>query len=233
MMSRTGSGFRLSALGACAALMLAAGAILHAQQLPVRVETALSQTAVWRGDVFDYHITLVFDRGIEIVRDNLRPDALNVEPFSLVGLETGSRPGTGNADILDLHLKLALLEASGNEAIIPPITIYYATRRPGPLGKGSEVETHTLVIPEQTIGIATTLTDDSRDIHDAMAVPDPPAAGRIIWFAGWGALVASLALTAFWTMSHYRQGRRADTRRDGLAIERQVLERLDQLEERA
>jgi hypothetical protein len=196
--------------------------------LPVRFQADLSQTAIWRGDQFEYRITLVYPPEVEIVRDNFKAEGLNVEPFVLLGLDTQARAGAG-VQILELRLKLALLEGTGREATIPPLTIYYATRKAGPLGKGTDIETHSLVIPEKVVGVGTTLTKDSKDIRDA-ATAFPVATGsRVFGILGWGMVGIVGLQVAFAGVAYYRRRSQGSTKRDRRAVERQTLQRLEQL----
>ena len=195
----------------------------------VQFEVQLSQTAIWVGDLLEYRITLFHDDQVEILRDNLKPEDINIDPFGLVDLTIEPRR-SGQVHVLEIIFRLTILDEVASEAVIPSLNIYYATRRPGPLGKGTEIETHTLVIPEKKIGLRSTLTSDSKDIRDTVQVEPPGFVARTIWIPGWIVIGLFVFQTARWSLARYRQETEKHRKIDREAVGRQALSALDQLD---
>lgn len=195
----------------------------------VQFEVQLSQTAIWVGDLLEYRITLFHDDQVEILQDNLKPENINVDPFGLVDLTVEPRR-SGQVHILEIIFRLTIMDEVASEVVIPPLNIYYATRRPGPLGNGTEVETHTLVIPEKKIGLRSTLTSDSRDIRDTVKVEPPGFVARSIWIPAWVVIGLFVFQTARWSLARYRQETEKRLKVDRETVGRQALSALDQLD---
>lgn len=193
----------------------------------VRLDARLDRTAIWAGDLLEYRISLLYDEKVEIIRDNLKKEDLNLDPFVLVDLKTRARSGGPGRKALDLVLFLKTLNEPGGEAVIPPLTIYYATRKPGPLGKGAEIETHTLVVPEQRVGLRSALTSQSRDIRDLAELEPLRFPARLLWIPGW----ILLGFVALWVghgvLLRYRQRDLSQRKIDRRAVERAAFSELD------
>ncbi len=214
------------------ALMLWLGCLtLWAQRQDpvVQFELQLSQTAIWVGDLLEYRITLFHDDKVEILRDNLKPENINMDPFGLVDLTIKPRR-SGQVHVLEIVFRLTILDEVASEVVIPSLNIYYSTRRPGPLGRGTEIETHTLVIPEKKIGLRSTLTSDSKDIRDTVTVEPPGFVARTIWIPGWIVIGLFVFQTARWSLARYRQETEKRRHIDRDAVGRQALSALDQLD---
>lgn len=195
------------------------------EQPKVRLTTSLSHTAIWVGDPFEYRITLTHPKDIEIIRDNLKKENLNLDPFTILDLRFESQESESSSS-LDIILLLTTKERNNPEPAIPPINLYYATRHRGSLGKGTELETHTLIVPEKKIGFRTTLTSESKDIRDTTQLAGPGALATKMWIPGWILLGLALLQAGQWGLQEYR--RRASTlqKRDRKVVEQQALSKL-------
>ncbi len=213
--------FLASALILCFSVAFAQG-----NKPVVELRSQLSRTAIWVGDTLEYRITLICDKNVEVIRDNLKKENLNLEPFILLDLKTDSHALQDGRRALDLVLALTTLDSSSSEAKIPSFNIYYATRRRGLLGKGAEIETHTLVIPEKKVGLRSTLTSDSRDIMDAVKIESPGPLSRMVWLPGWILMGLVVIQVGVWSVSAYRRKTSARRKLDKKGLERHALSAL-------
>lgn len=203
------------------------GLYAQSRKEPVRFESHLSHTAVWVGVPFEYRITLDYPSDVEIIRDNLKKENLNLDPFTLLDLKTASRTAQDGTAELELTFTLTTLDSSGSEAVIPSLSIYYATRRRGSLGKGTELETHTLVVPARKIGLRSTLTSDSRNIRDAAKMDQPGSLVRRVGMVGWILLLIIIFQTTRWVVLEHRQRASSKHKRDRKFVEQQALSALN------
>ena len=199
-----------------------------AQDQLVEFDTSLDRTALWAGDLLEYRINLYHGDQVEILQDNLQPENLNLDPFTLEGLEvSASQEGEGH--VFQIVFRLSAVGLAADEAAIPPVNLYYATRRPGSLGRGTEIETHTLVIPEKKIGLRSTLTSDSEDIRDAVHIGQPGSLVRALGLAGWVVLGLCVIQGALWSVGRYRQAKEGTQKSDHRVVGRQAIDALDHL----
>lgn len=198
----------------------------------VTVQTVLSKTAVWLGDPLRYEVSVVHDDSVEVIRDNLEPENLNLEPFTILEMESEERP-LGEKTVHKFTFLLALHEPVEQEATIPSFNIFYATRQPGRLGSGQEVETHTLVIPPQNVGFRSTLTSDSRDIRDGIRVRQAETPARLVWYPGWLILGYLVVLGSRRLVTHWRTRDSGRVEIDFSEVKKSTLERVNALSKAA
>ncbi len=194
----------------------------------VRFEVQLDQTAIWLGDLLEYSIRLYHSEEVEIIRDNLKAGDIHLDPFTLLDMAVGplrTEQGQG----LQIIFHLTVLERSASELVIPSLNVYYATRQAGPLGKGSEIETHTLVIPERKVGLRSTLTSDSRDIRDFLGVRSTSWMARLMWIPGWFVIGLFAVQGARWSLIKYREMAGGAQRIDKKTVEQRALVALNSL----
>ena len=195
----------------------------------VRFEVQLDRTAIWLGDLLEYRILLYHSEEVEIIRDNLKAGDIHLDPFTLLDMAVGplqTEQGRG----LQILFHLTVLERSAGELVIPSLNVYYATRQSGPLGKGSEIETHTLVIPERKVGLRSTLTSDSRDIRDFLGVRSASWLARLIWIPGWLVIGFFVVQGARWSLIKYREMAGGAQRIDRKTVEERALVALTRLD---
>ena len=195
----------------------------------VHFEVRLDHTAIWLGDLLEYRVLLYHPEEVEIIRDNLKAEDIHLDPFTLLDMAVGplqTEQGRG----LQITFHLTVLEHSAGELVIPSLNVYYATRQPGSLGKGSEIETHTLIIPERRVGLRSTLTSDSRDIRDFLGVRSSSWLARLMWIPGWFVIGLFAVQGARWSLIKYREMAGGVQRIDRKTVEQRALVALNGLD---
>lgn len=200
----------------------------QSEEALVRFEVQLDQTAIWLGDLLEYRILLFHPEEVEIIRDNLKAGDIHLDPFTLLDMAVGplqTEQGRG----LQILFHLTVLEHSAGELVIPSLNVYYATRQSGSLGKGNEIETYTLVIPERKVGLRSTLTSDSRDIRDFLGVRSTSWMARLMWIPGWFVIGLFAVQGARWSLIKYREMAGGAQRIDKKTVEQRALVALNSL----
>ena len=196
----------------------------------VRFEVQLDRTAIWIGDLLEYKILLFYSpEEVEIIRDNLKEEDIHLDPATLLGMSIDPLQ-TEQGQGLEITLHLTVLESNASELVIPAVSIYYATRQPGSLGQGSDIETHHLIIPERKVGLRSTLTSDSRDIRDFLGIRSSGWLARLMWLPGW-LIVGLFAVQGIrWSVTKYQEMAGGAQRIDKKTVEKQALAELNRLE---
>lgn len=117
----------LLALGALV-FACAPGGVLIAQTRPdVDVQTSLSRTALWLGDIVTYTVSLTSRRNVEILEEDLGADKLTLEGLQVVGHDLNRRVDADGTMHYDVVYRLTTFDPGPETRTIGDWTARYAT----------------------------------------------------------------------------------------------------------
>jgi hypothetical protein len=157
---------------------------------PVRVQTWVTQTAVWPGDRLDYYVQLDLAPRVELPED-MSGEAMAWAPFRLLDftqVET-VRPDGSRAITLQYSLVAVDLTEAG-EAQIPPLRVAYVRLPDRPVAQ-DELAAEELIVEGPRIAFRSTLEVEPElaTIRDGQELAGSERSGRTLLALGLGALL--------------------------------------------
>src|ERR1019366_4177800 len=101
-----------------ALLGFAALAAADVSTAPFTVAARSSRTAVWVGDRFEYVVRVEYQPELEFVKDHLRKDEIDVQPFEILAAATATGTLPQGRKYLELRLQLTTYAATATEIAI-------------------------------------------------------------------------------------------------------------------
>jgi hypothetical protein len=147
-----------------ALLGFAALAAADVSTAPFTVAARSSRTAVWVGDRFEYVVRVEYQPELEFVKDHLRKDEIDVQPFEVLAAATATGTLPQGRKYLELRLQLTTYAATATEIAIPPITLFYFRQVRGPDKEDAPAEA--INIPAFPMAVRGTVIDASLGIRD-------------------------------------------------------------------
>jgi hypothetical protein len=149
----------------CAALLLfAALAASDVSKAPFTIAARTSRTAVWVGDRFEYVVRVEYQPELEFVKDHLKKDEIDVQPFEILAATTATGTLPQGRKFLELRLQLTTYAANATEIAIPPITLFYFKQARGSDKEDAPAEA--INIPAFPMAVRNTVIDASLGIRD-------------------------------------------------------------------
>jgi len=109
-------------------------------------------------------VRVEYGSGLEFVRDHLKKEDLNLQPFEVIDAATTTGDLAGGSRYLELQLLLTTYAVSAPEISIPPITLFYF--RQARTGTTEDVPADTLLVPAFKMAVRNTVVDASTGIRD-------------------------------------------------------------------
>ncbi len=149
----------------CTSLLLfAALASAEVSKTPFTVAARTSRTAVWVGDRFEYVVRVEYQPELEFVKDHLKKDEIDVQPFEILAATTATGTLPQGGKYLELRLQLTTYATNATEIAIPPITLFYFKQARGPDKEDTPAEA--VNIPAFPMAVRDTVIDASLGIRD-------------------------------------------------------------------
>lgn len=109
-------------------VVLEGGAVAHAQARPeVTVQTSVSRTALWLGDVVTYTVSLICRRDVEVLQEDLGADKLTLEGLQVVGHTLNRSAAPDGTTRYDVVYRLTTFDPGQEMRTIGGWTVRYAT----------------------------------------------------------------------------------------------------------
>ena len=149
----------------CTSLLLfAAIASAEVSKTPFTVAARTSRTAVWVGDRFDYVVRVEYQPELEFVKDHLKKDEIDLQPFEILAAATATGTLPQGGKYLELRLQLTTYATNATEIPIPPITLFYFKQARGSDKEDAPAEA--VNIPAFPMAVRNTVIDASLGIRD-------------------------------------------------------------------
>ena len=182
-----------SAFNVVVFVILIWGGVAVAQSPDVRVKASVDRTAMFVGDRATYTIELTCKRGVEVLPDDLSGDKLKLEGLELVATENSRQSGRDGATISQFRYVVTTYRVDAPRLAIGPVTVRYATTRPGQrleeAAPAGEVQ-----VPPASIAFRSALPDeaDVLDIRRDRAAAPRPAVFAMLQPVGVGLVIVSI-----------------------------------------
>ncbi len=153
-------------------LVLFCGYIWGQSTSKITFTTHLDHTAVWVGDQFHYLIIVDYPPDYEFVLDNLTKEAVNMDPFQVIGVSKNLSVQKDSSRKLFVDLTLASFSTGQSSIQIPQFTLFYfrkGAKTAGPVGV-DQADAESLTVPGPVIGVRSTLSPQPDDIRDAVTL---------------------------------------------------------------
>ena len=183
--------------------------------------TRLDKTAVWVGDQFHYQIIVDHDPRIQFVLENLDPNTINMDPFTVVGAASRSNPIKNGQVRLFVDITMTSFTVGVSEIQIPQLTLFYFREGAGISTSGEGAAAESLTVSGPLLTLASALPPDYLDqgLRDAVTVTGWASNRRGVAWLGYLALLVLLG-GAGWEGFHmirYRRGRQGHDPRKAMA----------------
>jgi hypothetical protein len=198
-----------------AALLVALdhGAAVRAQTpADIDVQTSLSQTALWLGNVVTYTVSLTCRRGADVLQEDLGADKLTLDGLQVVGHTVTRRVAPDERTHYDVVYRLTTFEPGAETLTIGDWTVRYTT---GSGAAGVSAPARDLRIPGAVLAWRSALPAALKtlDIRGGRRVDPAPRGWSATRQAGIGLVVAALSMLGWLLLSRATAGRPVKPRR--------------------
>lgn len=196
---------------------------------PIRVQTALSQTALWAGQVVTYTVTVTCRRGVDILQGDLDADKLVLQGLQVVGQSLDRRVIDDAGTQYVASYRLTTFEPGVEQAGIGDWVVRYASGAT----TGASVAAQELHIPGAPIAWRSALPDEPRtlDLRGDRGVESIPDWWRFTRSVALGLIALSVvsggALVATRVASRQPKEKRRRARREAARDLRTTLSELE------
>lgn len=190
-------------------------------------QTEFSKTAIWVGDELEYEVTVNYESDIELVTDNLKKDAVNLEPFEILDIKINTRKLVDKKKVTTITFLLTCYETAKSELTIPSLHIYYF--HPGSVLQGEKSSAEYFTVPDIKIGLGSTLTGDSMNIREFKPILELSLIDHLIPLPGIIGILFLIILLAMWTVMRIRARLPEQRRINRRFLERTIVSPLDEI----
>jgi hypothetical protein len=162
----------------------------------VRVQTGLSQTALWVGSVVTYRVTLTCRAGVDVLPEDLAADKLPLNGLQVVGQQVARDVGRDGSTKYMVDYQLTTFEPGAETLAVGDWTVRFAA---APSARGGSAPAQELQIPGAVLAWRSALpampaTLDLRGDRSVEFVPSWWKSSRVAGFT----LIAASAATFAW-----------------------------------
>ena len=181
-------------------------ALVHADITPPWSLTArTNRTAMWIGDRLEYIVRVEYGPGLDFVRDHLKKEEMNLQPFEIVDMVTTAGELPKGRKLLEIRFLLTLYETGRTDLAIPSFNLFYFIQTNNHAKEDSPALTVT--VPPLPVALRSAIVDSSAGIRDYKDVlPVRPAAWLLPMIAGWCGLAAIAGYAVWLAVIQIRSG---------------------------
>lgn len=139
-------------------------ALAPAAPEPFDLQVRTNRTALWVGDRMEYIVRVEHDASIEFVRDHLKKEEMNLQPFELLEVTSAAGSLAQGRKFLEVRLLVTIYDVSHTEATLPAFNLFYFRQAKAQAKDDSPAEM--LTVPPLTIGLRSTVVDPAAGIRD-------------------------------------------------------------------
>ncbi|MGH9386718.1 MAG: hypothetical protein ACRD2N_20805 [Vicinamibacterales bacterium] len=190
----------------------AAKSIGSAEDNSIDVQTELSQTALWVGNVVTYAVTLSCRPNVDVLQEDLGADKLTLDGLQVVGHTVQRRVASDGRTLYEIAYRLTTYEPGVETLAIEDWTVRYAV---GVSGQRAGSPAHELHIPGAVVAWRSALPAAIKtlDLREGRAVEAVPEWWRWTRPIGLGLVVVSAVAVGWLVLMHLSAGRPAKPKR--------------------
>ena len=163
----------------------------EAASFPIDLDTLLSKTAIYVGDVFEYRISVRHSNEFSFVTQEFE-ERLVVRPFELVEFQIEQKV-VGEETLLDLVLSLVCYEPPGVMEIPSLNLFYYPSGSLSQAGIQQDIPARVLRVPSQRIQLQSILLGEGDRLRDPLRLIPFPRSNLILPVLSAGVLLLVVA----------------------------------------